>query len=85
MNKIWDTAGQERYHALATSYYRGADAIILVFDVTCRSTFDSVANWLLQIKNVKTTSLLLVLDLISSSSFLLTVCSSKCLCRSDRK
>lgn len=32
--EIWDTAGQERYHSLAPMYYRGAQAAIVVFDIT---------------------------------------------------
>ena len=32
--QIWDTAGQERYKAIVTAYYRGAQAIILVFDLS---------------------------------------------------
>ena len=32
--QIWDTAGQERYKAIVTAYYRGAHAIILVFDLS---------------------------------------------------
>ena len=32
--EIWDTAGQERYHSLAPMYYRGAAAVIIVFDIT---------------------------------------------------
>jgi len=34
--EIWDTAGQERYHSLAPMYYRGAQAAIIVYDVSCR-------------------------------------------------
>jgi len=36
--EIWDTAGQERYHSLAPMYYRGAQAAIIVYDVSCRVT-----------------------------------------------
>jgi GTPase SAR1 family protein len=32
--EIWDTAGQERYHSLAPMYYRGAQAAVIVYDIT---------------------------------------------------
>ncbi len=44
---IWDTAGQERFRTLASSYYRGAHGVILVYDVCNRTSFDDVtATWL---------------------------------------
>ncbi|GIL64998.1 hypothetical protein Vafri_18833 [Volvox africanus] len=44
---IWDTAGQERFRTLTSSYYRGAQGIIFVYDVTRRETFESLdANWM---------------------------------------
>ncbi|XP_017358722.1 ras-related protein Rab-18-like isoform X2 [Cebus imitator] len=43
---IWDTAGQERFRALTPSYYRGAQGVILVYDVTRRDTFVKLGNWL---------------------------------------
>ncbi|XP_023686549.1 ras-related protein Rab-18-like isoform X2 [Paramormyrops kingsleyae] len=43
---IWDTAGQERFRTLTPSYYRGAQGVILVYDVTKRDTFTRLDNWL---------------------------------------
>jgi len=43
--QIWDTAGQERFQGLGTSFYRGADGVIFVFDVTRKKTFDELAAW----------------------------------------
>lgn len=43
---IWDTAGQERFRTLTASYYRGAHGVILVYDVSERSSFDHVTMWL---------------------------------------
>ncbi|XP_061569611.1 ras-related protein Rab-18a [Cololabis saira] len=43
---IWDTAGQERFRTLTPSYYRGAQGVILVYDVTRRETFTKLDNWL---------------------------------------
>merc|ERR1712100_223782 len=40
--QIWDTAGQERYQSLGTSFYRGAEGCVLVFDVTNPSSFESL-------------------------------------------
>ena len=49
--KILDTAGQERFRNITQQYYKGADGIILVYDVTDRSSFDKVSEWMVQIKN----------------------------------
>jgi len=43
--QIWDTAGQERFQGLGTSFYRGADGVVFVFDVTRRNTFEELAAW----------------------------------------
>ncbi|NP_001235436.1 uncharacterized protein LOC100526880 [Glycine max] len=41
---IWDTAGQERFRTLTSSYYRGAQGIIMVYDVTRRDTFTNLSE-----------------------------------------
>lgn len=47
---IWDTAGQERFRTLTSSYYRGAQGIILVYDVARKETFDSLSMWLQEVE-----------------------------------
>lgn len=42
---IWDTAGQERFRTLTSSYYRGAQGVILVYDVSKRESFEHLDNW----------------------------------------
>ena len=48
--KIWDTAGQERFKNITTSFYKKADGIIIVYDVTDRKTFQGVETWIESIK-----------------------------------
>ena len=45
-----DTAGQERYRTITTAYYRGAMGFILMYDITNEESFNSVQDWLTQIK-----------------------------------
>lgn len=44
--QLWDTAGTEKYRSLTTSYYRGAHAAYVVFDLTNRETFDVLPQWI---------------------------------------
>ena len=44
--QIWDTAGQEKFRSLAPAYYRAAKAAIVVFDITKRSTFQNLQQWI---------------------------------------
>jgi len=43
--QIWDTAGQDRFRSITASYYRGADTILLVFDVCNVESFENVWMW----------------------------------------
>lgn len=47
--QIWDTAGQERFRTITTSYFRGAQGILLVYDVTDRQSFENINKWVSQI------------------------------------
>uniref|UniRef100_A0A6B2LMF4 Uncharacterized protein n=1 Tax=Arcella intermedia TaxID=1963864 RepID=A0A6B2LMF4_9EUKA len=44
--QIWDTAGQERFRTITASFYRGANGIILVYDVTNPETFINIQKWM---------------------------------------
>jgi len=48
--EIWDTAGQERYHSLAPMYYRGAQAAIVVYDITSPDTFKRAQAWVKELR-----------------------------------
>ena len=43
--QIWDTAGQERYQSLGSAFYRGADACLLVFDLSSQESFRNLTAW----------------------------------------
>ena len=43
--QIWDTAGQERFQSLGVAFYRGADACVLVYDLTNLKSFDNCESW----------------------------------------
>lgn len=47
--QIWDMAGQERFRNIISSYYRGGECIIVVFDLTNRESFDNLNNWISEI------------------------------------
>ena len=44
--QIWDTAGQERYKAITSAYYKGAKGAFVVYDITRKSSFDSIDKWI---------------------------------------
>ena len=48
--QLWDTAGEERFKSLAMTYYRKAYGILLLFDVTKRSSFMSCKNYLEEVR-----------------------------------
>lgn len=44
--EIWDTAGQEKYHSVCHLYFRGANAALLVYDITRKDSFHKAQQWL---------------------------------------
>jgi len=49
--QLWDTAGQERFRTITSSYYRGSEGIMIVYDVTDEKSFDAVETWMHEINN----------------------------------
>uniref|UniRef100_A0A4W4F9H5 RAB37, member RAS oncogene family n=2 Tax=Electrophorus electricus TaxID=8005 RepID=A0A4W4F9H5_ELEEL len=47
--QIWDTAGQERFRSVTHAYYRDAHALLLLYDITSKSSFDNIRAWLTEI------------------------------------
>ena len=50
--ELWDTAGQERYKSITGAYYKGASGAIIVYDVTCLTTFNNVDRWFQEIREL---------------------------------
>mmetsp|Transcript_19790 Transcript_19790/g.27624 ORF Transcript_19790/g.27624 Transcript_19790/m.27624 type:complete len:357 (+) Transcript_19790:40-1110(+) len=44
--QFWDTAGQERFQALGAAFYRGADAVVITYDLMQASTFNNIESWI---------------------------------------
>ncbi|KJE93982.1 hypothetical protein CAOG_004692 [Capsaspora owczarzaki ATCC 30864] len=59
--EIWDTAGQERYHSLAPMYYRGAQAAIVVYDVTNADTFARAKTWVKELQRQASPNIVIAL------------------------
>ncbi|KAB2021600.1 hypothetical protein ERO13_D07G140700v2 [Gossypium hirsutum] len=59
--QIWDTAGQERYRAVTSAYYRGALGSMLVYDISKRQSFDSLARWVEELRANADNSIVIML------------------------
>ena len=59
--QIWDTAGQDRFRAITKNYYKGANGIILIYDVTNLQSYENVKNWISQIKEEANPNVLIYL------------------------
>ncbi|XP_040437700.1 ras-related protein Rab-37 isoform X7 [Falco naumanni] len=49
LQQIWDTAGQERFRSVTHAYYRDAQALLLLYDITSKMSFDNIRAWLTEI------------------------------------
>uniref|UniRef100_A0A8C1XH73 Calcium release activated channel regulator 2Ab n=1 Tax=Cyprinus carpio TaxID=7962 RepID=A0A8C1XH73_CYPCA len=47
--QLWDTAGQERYRSITKQFFRKADGVVVIYDITMEDSFRSVRPWLASI------------------------------------
>ncbi len=59
--QFWDTAGQEKYKAISSSYYKVSSAVILVYDISRRDSFDRLENWIQDVQKYTNKNLKMML------------------------
>ena len=57
--QIWDSAGHEKYRSLIPSYVRNSSIVFVVYDVSNRSSFENIPNWISFVKNIEKTIMIL--------------------------
>eukprot|EP00164_Ancoracysta_twista_P003327 GFYU01004438.1.p2 GENE.GFYU01004438.1~~GFYU01004438.1.p2 ORF type:complete len:215 (+),score=41.92 GFYU01004438.1:173-817(+) len=58
--QIWDTAGQERFRSVTRSYYRGAAAAIIVYDLTRRDTYNHLTSWMTDARTLANSDIVII-------------------------
>ena len=51
--QLWDTSGQGRFCTIIRSYSRGAQGILLVYDITNKWSFEGINRWLKEVDQVE--------------------------------
>ncbi|KAM4552927.1 ras-related protein Rab-19 [Fundulus diaphanus] len=59
--QVWDTAGQERFRTITQSYYRSAHGAMVAYDISRRSTFESVPHWIREVEQYGAASVVVIL------------------------
>ena len=54
MIQLWDTAGHEKFRTITRTYFKGAHGAIIVYDITSRTSFNSVHNWVQEVEKYST-------------------------------
>ncbi|TMW52046.1 hypothetical protein DOY81_002898 [Sarcophaga bullata] len=58
--QIWDTAGQERFRTITQSYYRSANGVIIVYDITSRDSFCNLQKWIEEVRRYTASNVMLI-------------------------
>ncbi|XP_075996029.1 EF-hand calcium-binding domain-containing protein 4B [Genypterus blacodes] len=48
--QMWDTAGQERYRSITKQFFRKADGVVVLYDITSEQSFTAVRQWLMSVQ-----------------------------------
>ncbi|XP_063699961.1 ras-related protein Rab-43 [Culicoides brevitarsis] len=59
--QIWDTAGQERFRTITQSYYRSANGVIIVYDITKRQSYVNLQRWIDEVRRYTASNVILAL------------------------
>lgn len=59
--EVWDTAGQERYKAITSSYYKGSNGALIVYDLTRESSFQNIEKWAKELKEKSNDNVCLIM------------------------
>ena len=59
--QIWDTAGQERFRSLIPSYINDSSIAVVCYDITSKTSFDSVQSWIDQARQIRGDDLIIFL------------------------
>lgn len=59
--QVWDTAGQERFRSITKQYFRKADGVVVMYDVTSETSFTNVRNWMTSVQEGTSEELVSVL------------------------
>jgi len=57
--QIWDSAGQEKYKGLIPSYVRNSSIVFIVYEISSKTSFNNVPNWINFIKSIENTTIVL--------------------------
>uniref|UniRef100_A0A8C8I4B9 EF-hand domain-containing protein n=1 Tax=Oncorhynchus tshawytscha TaxID=74940 RepID=A0A8C8I4B9_ONCTS len=50
--QMWDTAGQERYRSITKQFFRKADGVVVIYDITAEQSFSAVRQWLTSVQHL---------------------------------
>lgn len=70
--QVWDTSGQGRFCTIIRSYSRGAQGVLLVYDITSKWSFDGIDRWVKEVEEVPINPVFMyILQYVTLTKFML--------------